>query len=44
MYMIIANKITFFDYLKDKQNKIKLYRNIKYMNRLIFNKINYDYF
>jgi hypothetical protein len=41
---LMVNKITFFDNIKDKLNKIQLYKNIKYMNRLIFNKINYDYF
>ena len=41
---LMVNKITFYDNLKDKLNKIQLYRNLKHMNRLIFGKINYDYF
>ena len=41
---LMVNKITFRDNIKDKLNKIQLYKNLKYINRLIFNKINYDYF
>lgn len=41
---LMVNKITFFDNIKDKLNKIQLYKNLRHMNHFIFNKINYDYF
>ena len=41
---LMINKIKFLDSIKDKLNKIQLFENLKYINRVIFNKINYDYF
>ena len=41
---LMVNKIIFFDSIKDKLNKIQLYKNLRHMNLFIFNKINYDYF
>ena len=41
---LIVNKIIFLDNIKDKLNKIQLFENLKYINRVILNKINYDYF
>jgi hypothetical protein len=41
---LMVNKISFYDNIKDKLNKIQLYKNLRYMNQFIFNKINYDYF
>jgi hypothetical protein len=40
----MVNKIIFFDSIKDKLNKIQLYKNLRHMNRFIFNKIDYNYF